>query len=420
MPPTRRQMLAGFALWFSLVFAPLVAPSFLVPNDVGGPLAMLALLVVPFAILAALIVAIIHARWLSESQRASARTLAVVAVVVPMGAFVLAAVVSQVFWRGPLLGLLVVVGTLLLWAWLLARYVPIAWASWLARYNALVLMPLGGMAIDATIDACNPCDSLHRLLSVKHLPLFALSHFVVVAVYVLSRRASRRPSPWIDGVLWWGVFQHVTLAIHFVPALTTPFWILLPPLGGIALTPFFVLIVLGAHLRERALVATPDARAIAVFFACALAYFGLAALWSWCWLGAILVYTQTCSGTFARLTPPPAGNCCYVVTVAARGHRRIVRPLRVGMRHGEPIVVNRQLAIASAFEALLHERCPRVGRALRAWYDGWGPWAAAQVQSKWASDGVYVAMKPLEWVFLACLWAFDRQCVQARIDGTYR
>ena len=40
-------------------------------------------------------------------------------------------------------------------------------------------------------------------------------------------------------------------------------------------------------------------------------------------------------------------------TVALRGHEKLVRPTRMGLRRGERIVVNRQLCVANAFEQLL-------------------------------------------------------------------
>ncbi len=97
----------------------------------------------------------------------------------------------------------------------------------------------------------------------------------------------------------------------------------------------------------------------------------------------------------------------YLCTVAAGGHRKIVKPLRMGIRHGHRVIVNRQLCIANAFEQLLEERVPRFHRAVRGFYDRHGYPIARHIHSPYAADGIYFLMKPLEWVFLAILYCCD-------------
>jgi hypothetical protein len=96
-----------------------------------------------------------------------------------------------------------------------------------------------------------------------------------------------------------------------------------------------------------------------------------------------------------------------------------VKPLRPGRRRGQPIVVNRQLAIANAFEDLLHERWPRFGRFARRTYDRLGLPVSRVIRWRWLADLVYLAMKPAEWLFLLALMIFDRDR-EARIDRMYR
>lgn len=97
----------------------------------------------------------------------------------------------------------------------------------------------------------------------------------------------------------------------------------------------------------------------------------------------------------------------YLCTVAAGGHDKIVRPLRMGVRHGHEVIVNRQLCVANAFEQVLEERTPRFHRAVRNFYDTYGFPVARMIRSKYAADAVYVLMKPLEWIFLTVLYLVD-------------
>ena len=123
----------------------------------------------------------------------------------------------------------------------------------------------------------------------------------------------------------------------------------------------------------------------------------------------IRAWTETADWTLSQKTPPPSlhyeGH--YLCTVAAGGHRELVKPLREGKRHGERILVNRQLCIANAFEQLLAERTPRFHRALRDFYDRTGYPIAKFICTKAAADVVYILMKPLEWVFVFTLYLFD-------------
>lgn len=123
----------------------------------------------------------------------------------------------------------------------------------------------------------------------------------------------------------------------------------------------------------------------------------------------IRAWTETADWTLSQKTPPPSlhyeGH--YLCTVAAGGHRELVKPLREGKRHGERILVNRQLCIANAFEQLLAERTPGFHRAIRGFYDRTGYPIAKFIRTKAAADVVYILMKPLEWVFVFTLYLFD-------------
>jgi hypothetical protein len=82
--------------------------------------------------------------------------------------------------------------------------------------------------------------------------------------------------------------------------------------------------------------------------------------------------------------------------------------------------VNRQLQLANAFEDLLHERWPRLGRVARTTYDRLGLPISRYIRGAYAADLVYLAMKPAEWLFYLCLLLLDRSPPEARIDRMYR
>ena len=72
----------------------------------------------------------------------------------------------------------------------------------------------------------------------------------------------------------------------------------------------------------------------------------------------IKAWTNTADWAFSQKIPPQ--NLIidehYLCTVAAGGHEKVVKPQRMGIRHGHPVVVNRQLCIANAFEQVLERK----------------------------------------------------------------
>ena len=125
----------------------------------------------------------------------------------------------------------------------------------------------------------------------------------------------------------------------------------------------------------------------------------------------IKAWTNTADWAFSQKIPPQ--NLIidehYLCTVAAGGHEKVVKPQRMGVRHGHPVVVNRQLCIANAFEQVLEEKAPRFHRFLRRNYDRYGYPFAKHIKKKWAMDLIYYLMKPLEWLFLLVLYLVDRK-----------
>ena len=123
----------------------------------------------------------------------------------------------------------------------------------------------------------------------------------------------------------------------------------------------------------------------------------------------IKAWTETSEWALSTKQSPPNvhEDMHYLCTVAAGGHRKIVKPIRKGIRHGHEVIVNRQLCIANAFEEVLQEKMPRAHRVIRGFYDKYGFPVAKFIRHKWSADFVYIMMKPLEWIFLIVLYSTD-------------
>lgn len=126
---------------------------------------------------------------------------------------------------------------------------------------------------------------------------------------------------------------------------------------------------------------------------------------------AIRAFLETSDWTLSKeVSPPPVVvDSHYLCTVSLRGHKNIVKPTRMGIRHGEKIVVNRQLCIANAFEDLIKERTPKFHRFVRYIYDKYGYPLSKHINTAIQADITYIIMKPLEWIFLGVLYAFDKK-----------
>ena len=134
----------------------------------------------------------------------------------------------------------------------------------------------------------------------------------------------------------------------------------------------------------------------------------------------ILAFTKTSDWILSgEIAPPPvAHDTHYLCTVSLRGHRKLVKPTRFGLRRGEKIVVNRQLCVANAFEQLIEEKAPRFHRKVRTFYDAYGYPISKHINSAWSADVVYLLMKPLEWIFVFVLYLVDTK-PEDRISRQY-
>ncbi|MCL5246227.1 hypothetical protein M4I21_10440 [Cellulophaga sp. 20_2_10] len=133
------------------------------------------------------------------------------------------------------------------------------------------------------------------------------------------------------------------------------------------------------------------------------------------------VFTETTTWAFSQKMHPPIldhkGH--YLCTVAAKGDPKIVKPIRLGKRHKNIIIVNRQLQIANAFEEMITDISPKLHRFIRRNYDKYGYNLSLKINSKMGSNITYLLMKPLEWIFLISLYVL---CVnpEKKIDNQYQ
>ncbi|QKX06798.1 hypothetical protein HN014_18380 [Aquimarina sp. TRL1] len=118
------------------------------------------------------------------------------------------------------------------------------------------------------------------------------------------------------------------------------------------------------------------------------------------------VFTETTTWHFSQKTHPPyldhRGH--YLCTVAACGSPTIVKPLRLGIRNGQEIIVNRQLLVANAFEDIIMKKFPALHRYIRRNYDRYGYPISKDINTTFGSNVTYIMMKPLEWFFLCCIY----------------
>ena len=116
-----------------------------------------------------------------------------------------------------------------------------------------------------------------------------------------------------------------------------------------------------------------------------------AASWREAWVRALVLYSEL----------PLQPNDCFVVGAAAKGHSWFVGSWRFcGTGHS----VNRQVLRLKGCELLLKAWMPKMHNRLRRVYDVVGPAIANRINSPWIADGVYLMLKPAEFVAWLVLW----------------
>jgi hypothetical protein len=129
----------------------------------------------------------------------------------------------------------------------------------------------------------------------------------------------------------------------------------------------------------------------------------------------IRVFTETYKHGFSQWDYKCENVTCdghYLCSVAAKGHTKIVKPQRHGIRNNTRIICNRQLLISNAFEDLIQEKAPFLHRAIRRQYNKVGNLVHRYYNlfnNKFVCDFIYLLMKPLEWFFLFILYTVDRK-----------
>ncbi len=257
--------------------------------------------------------------------------------------------------------------------------------------------------------------------------LFALAYFC-------SRYFKQHLPPLLSllmcALLIMGFIFCVTLSIHFIPVAPV---VLFPVIGLLALSPLFCSIYLfkeivryNAYYRfyfknASGLAASKFAEFYSwlshnhLFFAVYLLAPLLLLVQGVLYLAGqqpdslITQFTESCGFLLSKHQSCSCGGDHYLCSIAANGHKKLVKPLRFGIRQNEKIVVNRQLLVANAFEHWLEEYAPRFHRLVRKTYDSMNIPVNAWSKHKPAANVIYVLMKPLEWFFLLWLYLFDRQ-----------
>jgi hypothetical protein len=284
----------------------------------------------------------------------------------------------------------------------------------------LVVLPAWGLAINQSLPECEPCGDANRAVAWPGvLAVYALYAAGVLA-YVASRRWTELPLPAevaVQVALLLGIVTTSALSVQF--GVTAPMGLVYAPIGLPLAAPPAVSVLWGATVMRRA---SRQVRATAIAGGAASTITVLDAILHLALTSKVGLFggafTATCGWTMSQMVPPDV-DCHYLCTVAAQGHPWLVRPLRMGVRGGRPIVVNRQLAVANAFEDLIHERWPRAGRWLRQTYDRVGLPISRYLLHPLAADAVFVAMLPAQLGFELVLRGLDRD-PEARIDRMYR
>lgn len=333
----------------------------------------------------------------------------------------------------------------------------------------LVALPALGLLVNAAADPCSPeqCDPHFRLLSSPEVYGLLPLHLASVVAYFIASRRPESLAPRVEaalaGALLGGVVLQLVLAVQFAPAVPLVVFVITVPV----LSPYVsVLLLAGALIRRLRARGVENAAALATLAAreletnakaataaapvyrrpaapddgaSAMAYVptnplhGFLALPVFLGAHAVLnavlfasptggvdTFLHTCGYPLSQLATPPPNGCHYLCTIAAQGSPGLVRPLRWGVRRGQPIVVNRQLALANAFEDLLHERWPAFGRLARRTYDALAFPISQHLRRRWMANALYLVMKPAELVFAVALLLFDPRDPESRIERMYR
>jgi hypothetical protein len=303
---------------------------------------------------------------------------------------------------------------------LVGLYRPGPWLQPVNLTTWLAVMPAWGFWINHRLPGCtHGCESTYRAIDGAGIWVVALSYLLGLAAYGLHRRRPEALHPGLEALLFVAMGQAVLTCVvltgHF--AVASFMGVVLGPIGLPLISPSVGgLVLIGAAYQRMRRLGSPHTWQSGGLLAASLGVWSLATWARGPYLGGI---SQTCGWALSELTPPPE-DCHYLCTIAAQGSPWLVGPHRMGVRRGRPIVVNRQLAVANAFEDLLHERWPRFGAWARRTYDRLAFDVTQTLRNPHIANIVFVAMLPAQLVFEVFLAAFDPGDIEVRIDRMYR
>lgn len=114
--------------------------------------------------------------------------------------------------------------------------------------------------------------------------------------------------------------------------------------------------------------------------------------WIFGWVATLVAQYEKARNTYSELPAEMPGGC-FVVSAAAKGHRRVV-----GSRPGaDGRPENDQLVTLRRFEHTLATSHPELHHPLRCIYNCVGPRVARRLDRPWKADLAYLMLKPLEW-----------------------
>ena len=299
----------------------------------------------------------------------------------------------------------------------------------LSKIAIFFFLPLWGLLLNFSLPKLSCYDVSKGFKSPAILNVFLL-YGISLAAYYICRKRKERLRPFAEfllvGSLTAGCILCFIITIHFLPALFFVPLVLLfamPLVAPLIIFNFFLIELLKRlkargkeELYQKTLTKSKSLKLL----------FSLPLIGVWSILHKLVfselphtVFTKTCGWAFSTLKPDCSGSGHYLCTVALKGHSNIVKPERLGVRRGEPIVVNRQLAVANAFEDLLVERVPRTAKLLRKIYDKTGLPISRYIKHPITADIIYLVVKPLEFVFYVFMLLVDKKNPEQRIGAMY-
>lgn len=333
------------------------------------------------------------------------------------------------------LSLLGVVILTLLFGVALRRPRRIRWLDRVTEFFFVAVFPCLGIAASGSKCDIHPFDLESLPTAYTITILFSLAYFI-------SRLYKERLSPllllFVASLMVGGLLFCVLICLHFS---SNVFLLLMPVLNILFATPLFCLlylirelIQLNAHLKFKLAELYGGKDLISRFYKWLEPYpFGFI-IYLLVPLSAILQallflfgqkpdsiiseFTQSCGFLLSYSDQCSCGGDHYLCSVAANGSRRLVKPVRMGWRRNEKIIVNRQLLVANAFENWLEECLPRTHKVIRSTYDACGIPVNRWSKHKCRANIIYMLMKPLEWLFLFWLYLVDSK-PEDRIASQY-